>query len=164
MRRLVLAAWALAGCSSELGLRIPVPFDGRPPPACPPTGAPLQLSDVIHQALVQDCFSYAASVSTGVAIASCVVPTAIGSATSWGPIDGPLVSANLVPPTGETLGIAALAPEGDELLVTSTGTTAGLESFMLRDGSWVDSGRVAVPAPGNFSAPTRRPNRHMVVD
>jgi hypothetical protein len=163
-----LALVALCGCNSVLGVHstekrdaampyYDAPFDA--PFACPPLGTAPRFTNVLRQAVFQDCTDYTTSAAAGLAVASC------SNAISAGPIDMPLTV--IVPlSTSVQYYRPRLSPEGDAILMFVYDTTSGqhFEEFREVGGTWTLTEILPFAVAGDIiSAPTRSPNRHVLV-
>lgn len=162
------------GCNQLWGLSSTTVVDAQqfdaPPDApfeCPALGGdPPRFSLALRQVVVQNCDRYSLSEPTGRAIALC---TSSGGESSIleGPIDQPLESVAGLPRSipGFELSTPVISPEGDELFVNAyddANPPGQILSYRRSiDGTWTLTGPVALGV-GVVSAPTQRPDRHIL--
>jgi hypothetical protein len=174
----------LCACNQIFGVGKTRPFDASPvadaqyfdvpadaPFACPLDGSAPRFSRLLHQAIVESCSDYTASLSGDKTTASCYDLTTmfpfgyIGQSAH----DATFAPAGLMSDANIQLAEPRLSPEGDELIVRVHPNMAALAAFQInRDAGagWVSV--ASLPGPtgpyDEITTPTAGPNRHVLIN
>ncbi len=158
----------LCACNQVFGLqqtqpaRYDAPTDS--PFMCPRAGDTPSFNPLPHTSVAQNCFGYTISTARGVGMASCY-DTLLLTHPAEGAIDGMLSTVASLDDPGYAATYMRLSPEGDEAFGAyfMSGTYVIRTYQRQSSGVW-NRGPDYLTTTTNIeiSAPTRKPNRHMI--